>query len=318
MAGGIAKHIPGIDNVIIADVPWVKTKKNEGAAGYLKVVEHLRRQNFDAAVIFTVFSQNPLPAVMLAYLAGIPCRLAYCRENPYELLTHWVPDKEPYTSIAHQVSRDLALVGHVGATTKNQALGLKVPNTAYAGMMQKMKTAGVDTDKPWIIVHPGASETKRLFPLVQFNQILQKIIEQSPATLVITGTQNEKLIAHHLCTGLGDRAVSMVGSFSLEEFMALIDIAPLVLSVNTGTVHIAAALHTPVVVLYALTNPQHTPWNVPSRIFPFAIDDDLKSRNEILRYLHDHVMEKPEKLPDPEEVAQCVIKLSQSAHQRHA
>jgi hypothetical protein len=66
-------------------------------------VRQISEKKFDAAVIFTVYSQNPLPTVMLAYLAGIPKRLAYCRENPYQLLTDWVPDQEPYTLIKHQV-----------------------------------------------------------------------------------------------------------------------------------------------------------------------------------------------------------------------
>lgn len=96
MAGGIAKHMPCIDEVIVADVPWVKSESHERAAGYTQLVERIRRMNFDAAVVFTVFSQNPLPAVLLAYLAGIKYRLAYCRENPYDLLSHWVPDREPY------------------------------------------------------------------------------------------------------------------------------------------------------------------------------------------------------------------------------
>ena len=45
-------------------------------------------------MIFTVYSQSPLPSAMICYLADIPLRLAHCRENPYHLLTDWVPDPE--------------------------------------------------------------------------------------------------------------------------------------------------------------------------------------------------------------------------------
>src|SRR5207253_9187958 len=76
MAAGIAKYIPGIDNVIVSDVPWVKSKSNEGVPGFYQLAETLRKLKFDAAVIFTVFSQNPMPVIMLAYLAGIPERLS--------------------------------------------------------------------------------------------------------------------------------------------------------------------------------------------------------------------------------------------------
>ncbi len=318
MAGGIAKHMPCIDEVIIADVPWVKSAYNEGAAGYIQLVETLRRHRFDAVVVFTVFSQNPLPAVMLGYLAGIPYRLAYCRENPYDLLTHWVPDREPYTMVQHQVERDLELVKTVGAKTKSHELCLKVPNMAYAGMSSKLKAAGVRTERPWMLVHPGASEAKRLYPPDQFKAILKKIIEKSDTQVVLTGTIKEKMLTEQLAEAIPTNAVQLAGSLSLEEFMAVIDIAPVVLSVNTGTIHIAAALCTPVVVLYALTNPQHTPWKVPHRVFPFPVNEELKSRNEVLKYVTGHVMEKCEKFPDPEEVADSVMKLMQTARQRSA
>mgnify|MGYP003350186482 CR=1 FL=1 len=64
-----------------------------------------------AAVIFTVYSQNPLPAALFATWAGIPLRLAYCRENPYALLTDWVPEPEPESFIRHEVQRQIDLVG---------------------------------------------------------------------------------------------------------------------------------------------------------------------------------------------------------------
>ena len=53
---------------------------------------------------------------------------------------------------------------------------------------------------------------------------------------------------------------------NLDELVAIIAIAPLLIANNTGPVHIAAAVGTPVVDLYALTNPQHTPWGVPHRV----------------------------------------------------
>ncbi len=61
-------------------------------------------------------------------------------------------------------------------------------------------------------------------------------------------------------------SVSLAGRLSLEELAALLELAPLLIANNTGPAHLAAAVGTPVVSLYALTNPQHTPWGVPSRV----------------------------------------------------
>src|SRR5207302_817299 len=65
---------------------------------------------------------------------------------------------------------------------------------------------------------------------------------------------------------MGLRSFSLTGCLDLEELAALLALAPLLISNNTGPVHVAAAVGTPVVDLYALTNPQHTPWAVPHRV----------------------------------------------------
>lgn len=317
MAGRMAKRFPFIDEVIVSDVPWVKLQSNEGVADCYQLVEELRRQKFDAAVVFTVFSQNPMPAIMLAYLAGIPSRLAFCRENPYDLLTDWVPDKEPFSFIHHQVTRDLLLVEAVGASTNNDEISIDVPADAYAAMQQKLCEAGITGERPWIVVHPGASEAKREFPSERFHNILKSVIDDLGVDILLTGTSAEKVITERLRTGIEKHTYSLAGMFNLEQFMGLIDIAPLVLSVNTGTVHIAAALKTPVVVLYALTNPQHTPWKSPSKVFMFPVDEELQSRNEILRYVREHVMEKCD-YPAPSDVISSIRMLMRTAHQRYA
>jgi ADP-heptose:LPS heptosyltransferase len=317
MAAGIAAHIPGIDNVIVSDVPWVKSNSNEGVPGFYQLAETLRKLKFNAAVIFTVFSQNPMPAIMLAYLAGIPERLAYCRENPYDLLTVWVPDKEPLSKINHQVLRDLELVSAVHACTKKDELSLQVPNGAYSRMEEKIKNEGIHLYNNWIIVHAGASESKREYPIERFNLLLKKIVNEFNVQVILTGTSKDKILTERLRSGIEHQSVSIAGLLSLDEFIALIDIAPMVLSVNTGTVHIATALKTPVLVLYAMTNPQHTPWKSPSAVFTYPVDEEFQSKNEILRYVSEHVMEKKD-YPDPDDIITSMRKLMRTAHKRFA
>lgn len=308
-AAGIVPFIKDIDDVITADVPWVKADTYDGPDSWNSVVEDIRRHQFDGAIIFTVFSQNPMPAILLAWLAGIPNRLAYCRENPYHVLTDWVPEQEPYRFIRHQVERDLFLVSTIGAETKNHSLVLRVPNFAYSRISQKLAEERIDTSRPWIVVHPGASERKREYPIHLFKKVIEKLTGELGLQAIITGTANEKHLADELCEHAGvAHCRSMAGKLSIEEFMALIDMASLVLSVNTGTIHIAAALNTSVVVLYARTNPQHTPWHVQHEIIMFPESEELRSRNEILRYVQNNVMEACP-MPEPEQIVDCVRKM---------
>ena len=71
------------------------------------------------------------------------------------------------------------------------------------------------------------------------------------------------------------------------------------ISVNTGTVHIAAATQTPVIVLYALTNPQHTPWKVASKVLYFSVKEDLRSKNEVVNFVTQKIMDKEMDYPSP-------------------
>ncbi len=84
--------------------------------------------------------------------------------------------------------------------------------------------------------------------------------------VLFTGTEPECVLVEEIQAAMGVPSHSLAGRLSLGELAALLSLVQLLIANNTGPVHMAAALGTPVVVLYALTNPQHTPWQVPSRV----------------------------------------------------
>lgn len=309
MAAEAAGLIAEIDEVIVYNAPWNRdyTTAEEATA----LIGLLRSRAFDAAVIFTVYSQNPLPAALVAFLAGIPRRLAWCRENPYNLLTDWLPDGEPYFHICHQVARDLQLVSSVGAATEDDHLALSFAPGRWDLARQKITAAGLDPEKPWMVVHPGVSEKKREYPFTAWVEALEKILERSPRQFVLTGTAGERELVEDIASAIGTPAIAVAGDLSLEEFVALIAHAPLVLSVNTATVHIAAATRTPVIVLYALTNPQHTPWRVPFRALPFHPPADLQSRNQVVQYVYQTVLKNVPDAASPANIVRAMAELEQ-------
>lgn len=309
MALGIVPFIREIDDVIVFDLPWIKAQEVVASEAIFTLVQLLRERKFDAAVIFTVFSQSAMPAAMILYMAGIPLRLAYSRENPYELLTNWVPDKEPYTFIQHQVLRDLALVDHVGATTDNRSLHLDVSDTKWKGVENKLLREGFDTGKPWLIFHTGVSEKKREYPQDLWIKAAKKLIKEKGFQILLTGVHAEKDLCDNIAEETGKNAFSAAGLFKLDEFIALIEKTSVVVSVNTGTIHICAAVKTPVVVLYAQTNPQHTPWMVPYEVLPFEVEESSRSKNEVIQFLYKEVYNKPTPMPGPEDISNAVIKL---------
>lgn len=309
MAAGIVPYLTCIDEVMVFDLPWVKAKETIASEDFFTLVQLLKQKQFDAAVIFTVFSQNPLPAAMIAYMAGIPLRLAYCRENSYGLLTDWFPDKEPYSFIQHQVERDLALVKFIGASINDTRLELTVADTAFENIQKKLTGAGVDTTKQWLIFHAGVSEKKRQYPAKLWVKSAKKLISEKRFQVLFTGSASEKEMCDELAFLTGQNSFSVAGLFTLNEFIALVKKAPLIVSVNTGTIHIAAAVNTPVVVLYAQTNPQHTPWKVANKVLEFEVDEDSRSKNEVLQFMYQQVYNKATAMPEENEIVDAVTQL---------
>lgn len=270
-----AAHIPEVDEAIGYDAPWMKHAVPPSVVGDLAMRYLLGMKRFDAAVIFTVHSQSALPAAMLCHLADIPLRLAHCRENPYHLLTDWVPETEPDGPVRHEVRRQLDLVATVGARTQDEHLSFRVSSRAHWCARMKLEEAGLDPARPFIAVHPGATAASRRWAPQRFAQTAARLATLLDAQVVVTGDASERGLAESVRRGAGRHAWSLAGSLTLEEFAATIDAAALLLSNNTGAVHLAAAVGTPVVDLYALTNPQHTPWMVAHRV----LSRDVPCRN---------------------------------------
>ena len=260
-----APHIPEVDDVIEFAAPWMKPKGPDPLQDFA-LIEELERRRFDAAVIFTVYSQSPLPAAYACYLAGIPLRLGHCHENPYHLLSHWVPDPEPQRLIRHEVRRHLDLVASVGFHVSRQGLSFSVQSGARVAMQDRLRAIGADDIMPLIVAHPGASAPSRRYPAPSFARALDLTLDELGGLVIFTGCEQEIDLIEGIRRAMAHRSHSLAGKLSLTALGALIADASLVIANNTGPVHIAAALGTPVVDLYALTNPQHTPWQVRSEV----------------------------------------------------
>src|SRR5690606_16410350 len=139
----------------------------------------------------------------------------------------------------------------------------------------------------WLVMHPGVSETKREYPPEYWVHTGKRIAGEYAFQLIITGAAKEKPMITMICDRIGKQAFSLAGMLNLKELMMLIRLTPLLISVNTGTVHIASAFKTKMIVLYALTNPQHPPWKATGRVLPFSVTEALQSKNEVLRFVQD-------------------------------
>jgi lipopolysaccharide heptosyltransferase II len=264
-AAPVARLVPEIDDVLTHDAPWMKHAAAADPEWERALAVRLAAARFDAAVVFTVYSQSALPAALLCWLADVPLRLAHCRENPYRVLTDWVRDHEPERGVRHEVRRQLDLVATVGAWSSHDRLSLRVPDDARVSARELTESAGLDGDAPWVALHPGATAASRRYPPEHFAAVGDGLAADGHR-VVFLGAPSERDLVDEIRARMNEPSVSFAGMTSVAELAAVIARAPLLVANNSGPAHIAAAVGTPIVQLYALTNPQHTPWRVASRV----------------------------------------------------
>jgi lipopolysaccharide heptosyltransferase II len=281
----LAPHLPPVDEAIAFDAPWVRQDNSESerplGQAECALVDRLASAEFDAAVIFTVATQSALPAALLCRMAGIPRRLAHARENPYGLLSDWVPETDAVADgMRHEVQRQLDLVRHVGWTTADPRLRFQPGDSRQDTARAQLIAAGLQCGERYVVVHVGATAASRRYPAERFGAVAREVARRSGRAMVFVGDGSELgLVAEARAEMAGTPSINLAGRLSLGELGAVIGGADLLIANNSGPMHMAAAMGTPVVALYALTNPQHTPWQVPARVLnhPVACRHCLKS-----------------------------------------
>ncbi len=249
---------PDIDEVIVYEAPWMDPwhELPLDPAREQRMVKRLAEQRFDGAIIFTSFRQSPLPAAYLCYLAGIPLRVAASIDGPGSLLTtrHKHPER-----MLHEVERGLDLVASIGMTTDDLGLVLEPPEGDPALIS--------NADRPAVVVHPGCSMPARTYPWELYAEVCDLLVARLGARVFLTGGPGERALTQQVQGRMRQDAINVAEELTFPEFVAFIEAADLTITNNTGPMHIAAAVKTPVIALFALTNPpeQWGPWQVPHR-----------------------------------------------------
>lgn len=270
--GAQVAHLnPDLDDVIVYSAPWMDPwhKLPQDSQREQQMIATLRERQFDGAIIFTSFRQSPLPAAYLCYLADIPLRVAASIDGPGSLLT--TRHKHP-EHMMHEVERGLDLVAAIGLTTDERDLVLQVPGEARQAVDTLLKERAINRARPVVVVHPGCSMPARTYPWEMYVEVVNLLVEQLDATVLLTGAQDEQELVERIMGRVREDARhfvhAMAGFLSFPELCALIQAADITITNNTGPMHIAAAVKTPVVALFALTNPpeQWGPWHVPHKL----------------------------------------------------
>ena len=246
--------LPGVDRVLVHRAPWIDPEPEPlDPNATLTLVGRLAALDVDQAVIFTSFHQSPLPTALLLRLAGIQTVAAISDDYPGSLLDirHHVPDE------IHEVERSLSLVSR---------LGYSLPSGDDGRLQVKRKGSATARGK-YVVVHPGASVPARAWPSDRHQDLVEALIGTG-RRVVVTGGRSERALTATVCGSPRPAVDDLGGRTDFAQLADVLAAADAVVVGNTGPAHLAAAVGTPVVSLFAPTVPavRWRPWRVPHQL----------------------------------------------------
>ncbi|MEP6696057.1 MAG: glycosyltransferase family 9 protein [Pseudonocardiales bacterium] len=248
-----AELLPGSDELVVFAAPWVGYRPpSADPAGIGDLVAKLRARRLDSALILTSYHQSALPLALLLRLAGVGRIAATSEDYPGSLLDI----RHPYDGTAHEVDRSLALVAAAGyplPPDDDGRLAVRGPLPPVSHLVP----AG-----PYVVVHPGASVPARAWPAGHCAAAAELLAGRG-TEVVVTGGPAERGLTRQVA---GGRATDLGGRTTFAELAAVLAGAKAVVVGNTGPAHLAAAVATPVVSLFAPVVPaaQWGPYSVPT------------------------------------------------------
>jgi ADP-heptose:LPS heptosyltransferase len=243
-----ASLLPGVDDVLVRAAEWIDPEPRPvERAGVDAFVDALAALAIDEAIVLGSFHQSPLPLALLLRMAGVPRIGATSVDFPGSLLDvrHRIADD------VHEVERSLDLVA---------AMGHALP-AGDDGRLAVARPGGPPpVDEGYVVVHPGASVPARAWAPERHAALVDALVAAG-RTVAVTGGPGERGLTAAVA---GDRALDLGGATTLGGLADVLAHADVVVVGNTGPAHLAAAVGTPVVSLFAPTVPavRWRPWRV--------------------------------------------------------
>jgi len=258
-------HHPDVDRVVIYD----RNERHNGIRGKLALSARLKAEGYDLAVLL----QNAFEAALIAFLAGIPRRAGYDTDVRGPLLTHPV-HLRPEDKQVHQTGYYVRMLDRLGFRTDNLPLSIRVDSQAKKRVAEIIATSKQRHMDAKVVIAPGATYgSAKMWPPVFYGRLVQKICSEWNGWVILLGSENEQDICRFIAEFGGDSVLDLSGRASLSEAIGWIDASDMVISNDSGLMHVAAALSKPQITIFGPTNEITTgPANFRARTLNLHVD----------------------------------------------
>lgn len=242
-----------IDDVLIYD--------RRGLASTWNQIREWRKRKFDLALLF----QNAFEAAAIAFLSRVSLRIGYDIQRRGGLLTHSLPlpswkderhESFYYLNIVAELER--LLFGKTRFETIEPRFDLHVSEDRKRKAQRFLQEQGASMSAPLTVLCPGSinSRAKR-WPAERYAELADRLFAAG-ANVALIGSAGEAAVSQEVCKHAQRQPIVLTGKTTVAEATAIISIADVLITNDTGPAHIGAALHTPTLVIFGPTNPLTT------------------------------------------------------------
>ena len=260
LVGLHAAHI--LDHCPYVDDQWVLASPRAGFGWWLSVgwdqaiLQQLRAQRFTLALNMHDSASWPGSMRMAYYLRHMrPERsIGYTHEGRGWCYSQAVPQTRAEMEQTHEAMRALRIAQAAGCPPVELRPRLWVGEDERAQITGRLRAWGCSAAAPLIILNPGASHPAKRWPVERFAALAQWLASRARGPMLVVGDLHDQRIARALAARLPGAVIDITGHTTVRELLTLISVAALIVTNDTGTMHMAAALGTPLVALIGPTN----------------------------------------------------------------
>lgn len=250
-AKDIVEGNPYLDEVIIYD----KDGKHRSWWRTFKFASRLNKKKFDLAMIL-----HPTNRVhLLTYLAAIPQRIGYNRKLGF-LLTHQQKHLKQ-EGLKHEAEYNLDLLSEIGVTGDAHDLFMPIKQDSEQYVQELFRKEGISPTDKILAINPGASCPSKIWPTERFAQVVEKLASIYNLKIIILSGSKETYLANKIVLyyGIKGKIINLAGKTSISQMASILKRCTLFISNDSGPVHIASALGTPVISIFGRKQPGLSP-----------------------------------------------------------
>ncbi|MBV9864318.1 MAG: putative lipopolysaccharide heptosyltransferase III [Abitibacteriaceae bacterium] len=261
-AAAVVEGHPALDELMVFRLPKKQLRSRWARLQHkMRLFQHMRQQHFDIAINLHPGQRGALTA----WLSGARRRVGY--DRPQDKLENALTNiKVPYRLATAQpreyrVEYLLDTVRALGIEAKATlpSMGLSYEDRAFA--TSYLKSLAFDRDGPLIVLHPGRPSTRKTWPDGRFTQLADALSQRFAARIIWLGAPAEVERVKRIAGAMTHTSASVAGQANLKQLAAIIEQADLFIGIDSGPMHIASAVGTPTVALFAFADPNE--WNPP-------------------------------------------------------